>query len=166
MPSHDDRHLFGMLVLEGAQAGLSWITILRKREGYRRALAGFDPERVARLSDTQIEACLADRAIVRNRRKLEAARRNARGVLALRDAGIRFGDYLWAFVDGRPIINHWQSAEQVPSSTALSRRMAKDLRQRGFRFVGPVICYAFMQATGLVMDHTTDCFRHRQLAGP
>ena len=164
VPSRDDGHLFEMLLLEGAQAGLSWLTILRKREGFRRALAGFDPERLARFDEGDLAACLADPAIVRNRLKLESARDNARAYLALVESTGSFGDYLWAFVDGRPIINAWESLEQVPAQTELSRRLSRDLKQRGFRFVGPTICYAFMQAVGLVMDHTTDCFRHPALA--
>ena len=165
MPSRDDAHLFEMLLLEGAQAGLSWLTILRKREGFRRALAGFDPQRLARFGEADLAACLADPGIVRNRLKLEAARDNARAYLELVDAGASLTDYLWDFVDGQPIVNAWESLEQVPVETGLSRELSRDLKRRGFRFVGPTICYAFMQAVGLVMDHTTDCFRHRELAG-
>jgi DNA-3-methyladenine glycosylase I len=156
VPSHDKRHLFELLVLEGAQAGLSWSTILRKREGYRRAFAGFDPERVARLDS---ESLLRDPAIVRNRLKVESAIANARAWLEQDDpVGL-----LWSFVGGGPIVNRWRTLAEIPTETEESRAMSKELKRRGFRFVGPTICYAFMQACGLVNDHTTDCFRHDQV---
>jgi DNA-3-methyladenine glycosylase I len=158
-PSRDDRHLFELLVLEGAQAGLSWSTILRKREGYRQAFAGFDPEAVARFGDRDVERLLADSSIVRNRAKIESAIGNARCVLEL--GGL--ADYLWGFVGGEPIVGRWRSVGEIPAETDESKAMSKDLKRRGFRFVGPTICYAFMQAAGLVNDHTVDCFRYREL---
>jgi DNA-3-methyladenine glycosylase I len=159
VPSHDERHLFELLVLEGAQAGLSWSTILRKREGYRRAFAGFDVEQVARFCPRDVDGLLGDAGIVRNRPKIEAAIANARATI---EAG-GLDDLLWSFVDGRPLVNRWRTLAEVPAETAESRAMSKELRRRGFRFVGPTICYALMQAGGLVNDHTTDCFRYRQL---
>ena len=159
VPSHDDRHLFEMLVLEGAQAGLSWSTILRKREGYRRAFAGFDAATVARFSDAEVDRLLREPSIVRNRRKVESAVENARAVLDVgRDEG-SLDTYLWSFVGGAPIVGRWETSAQVPSETDESRAMAKDLKRRGFRFVGPTVCYAFMQATGMVNDHLSSCFR-------
>jgi DNA-3-methyladenine glycosylase I len=158
----DDRKLFEMLVLEGAQAGLSWMTILRRREGYRRAFAAFDPARVARWGPAQIERRLADPGIVRNRRKVEAAVANARAFLAVaRDHG-SFAAYLWPFVGGKPLRNRPASLAEIPAETAESRALSRDLRQRGFTFVGPTICYAFMQAVGLVDDHEARCFRARK----
>ena len=151
VPSRDPRHLFELLILEGAQAGLSWSTILRKREGYRRAFAGFDPNRVARLDPEQL---LRDPGVVRNRLKVEAAITNARAWLEL-DEPV---ELLWSFVGGAPILNSWRTLSQVPAETEVSQTMSKELKRRGFRFVGPTICYAFMQACGLVNDHTTDCF--------
>ncbi|HEX6330149.1 MAG TPA: DNA-3-methyladenine glycosylase I [Actinomycetota bacterium] len=162
-PSHDDRHLFEMLVLEGAQAGLSWSTILNKREGYRKAFAAFDAEKVARFRPARIERLLADPGIVRNRLKVESAVANARAVLAVREEVGSLDDYLWSFVDGRPIVGKWRSVAEIPAETAESRAMSKDLKRRGFRFVGPTVCYAFMQACGLVNDHTMRCFRSREL---
>lgn len=161
IPSRDDRHLFEMLILEGAQAGLSWSTILRKREGYRRALDGFDPEKIARYGTRKVAQLLADPGIVRNRLKIAATVDNARATLALREADILLSDFLWQFVDGKPIRNAWKNASQVPAHTAKSDAMSKALKQRGFRFVGTTICYAFMQAVGMVNDHTIDCFRYR-----
>jgi DNA-3-methyladenine glycosylase I len=152
VPSRDPRHLFEMLVLEGAQAGLSWSTILHKREGYRRAFAGFDPGRVARLEP---EPLLADAGIVRNRLKVESAIANARAWLDQDDPV----ELLWSFVGGEPKVNAWRTLTEVPAETEESKAMSKELKRRGFRFVGPTICYAFMQACGLVNDHTTDCFR-------
>jgi DNA-3-methyladenine glycosylase I len=160
VPSHDERHLFEMLVLEGAQAGLSWSTILRKREGYRAAFAGFDPERVARFRSRDVERLLKDPGIVRNRAKVEAAVTNAKATLAL--GGL--DAHLWAFVDGRPVRNRWKTLAELPAETPVSTAMSKDLKKRGFRFVGPTICYAFMQAVGMVNDHVTTCFRYRQVA--
>lgn len=160
VPSRDDRHLFEMLVLEGAQAGLSWSTILRKRENYRKAFAGFDPAKVARFDARRRAALMRDAGIVRNRQKIEATVGNARRVLAVREEFDSLAEYLWQFVDGRPIQNAWAAGARVPAETAESRAMSKALVQRGFRFVGPTICYAFMQATGMVNDHITTCFRY------
>jgi DNA-3-methyladenine glycosylase I len=160
VPSRDDRHLFEMLILEGAQAGLSWSTILRKRENYRKAFAGFDPIKVARFDARKRAALMRDPGIVRNRLKIEATVANARQVLAVRKEHGSLAAYLWQFVDGRPIVNRWTTRDRVPAETAESRAMSKALLQRGFRFVGPTICYAFMQATGMVNDHVTTCFRY------
>jgi DNA-3-methyladenine glycosylase I len=163
LPSHDDRHLFELLVLEGAQAGLSWRTILQKRDGYRRAFAGFDPERVARFDRRRVERLLRDPAIVRNRAKVESAVSNARAALAVRQEAGTLDAYVWSFVDGRPVRNRWRSLEQIPAETEVARVMSKELKRRGFRFVGPTICYAFMQAAGLVNDHVVGCFRWREV---
>jgi DNA-3-methyladenine glycosylase I len=160
VPSRDDRHLFEMLVLEGAQAGLSWSTILRKRENYRNAFAGFDPARVARFDGRRRAALMRDPGIVRNRQKIEATVGNARQVLAVQEEFGSLADYLWQFVDGKPIRNAWKAGGQVPAETAESLAMSRALVKRGFRFVGPTICYAFMQATGMVNDHITTCFRY------
>lgn len=165
VPLRDDRKLFEMLVLEGAQAGLSWLTILRKREAYRRAFAGFDPERVARFGPRDLERLLGDPGIVRNRAKLSAAIGNARAFLELKERTGSFSDYQWGFVDGAPIVNHWRSLKEVPAETPLSQALSKDLRQRGFRFVGPTIVYAHTQAVGMVNDHLIDCFRYSALSG-
>ena len=157
--SHDDRHLFEMLVLEGAQAGLSWETILRKREGYRRRYKNFEPEIVARFGARQIEAMMADDGLIRNRRKIESSIENARAFLEIaRECG-SFSQWLWAYVDGRPIVTHRPPGEALPASTALSARIGKDLYARGFRFVGPTIIYSYLQAVGIVDDHSADCFR-------
>jgi DNA-3-methyladenine glycosylase I len=160
VPSRDDRHLFEMLTLEGAQAGLSWSTILRKREGYRKAFAGFDAEQVARFNKRDVERLLADPGIVRNRLKVESTVNNAKRVLELDS----LSEYLWSFVDGAPLVARWRSLGELPAETAESRAMSKDLKGRGFRFVGPTVCYAFMQACGLVNDHVVGCFRFRELA--
>jgi DNA-3-methyladenine glycosylase I len=160
VPSRDDRHLFEMLVLEGAQAGLSWSTILRKRENYRKAFAGFDPVRVARFDARRRAALMRDAGIVRNRQKIESTVVNARQVLAVQEEFGSLNEYLWQFVGGRPIQNAWTAGARVPAETAESRAMSKALVRRGFRFVGPTICYAFMQATGMVNDHITTCFRY------
>ena len=160
VPISDERELFEMLVLEGAQAGLSWLTILRKREGYRRAFDGFDPELVARYDARRLERLLADPRIVRNRLKVAAAVRNAGGVLALRETHGGLAAFLWGFAGGRPRQNRWNSLAEIPAHTAESDAMSKALRALGFGFVGPTVCYAFMQAVGMVNDHTTDCFRH------
>jgi DNA-3-methyladenine glycosylase I len=160
VPSHDDRHLFEMLVLEGAQAGLSWSTILHKREGYRTAFANFVPEKVARFEQGEIDWLMVDSEIVRNRAKIASAIDNARAVLELDS----FDDLLWSFVGGKPLQNAWQSTADVPAETAESNAMSEELKRLGFRFVGPTICYAFMQACGLVNDHTVDCFRYREVA--
>lgn len=161
VPCHDDRRLFEFLILEGAQAGLAWITILRKRENYRRAFAGFDPTVVARWNETDVERLLGDASIVRNRRKIESALLNARAFLTVQERFASFDSYLWRFVDGRPRLNAWRRMEDVPAETAESRSLSKDLLARGFKFVGPTICYALMQSVGLVNDHLTNCFRHR-----
>jgi DNA-3-methyladenine glycosylase I len=161
VPLHDDRRLFEMLVLEGAQAGLSWLTVLRKREGYRKAFGAFDPARVARFSQARVERLLRDPGIIRNRQKVESAVNNARRVLEVVEAFGSFDAYIWRFVDGRPIVNAWHSLAQVPPRTAHADAMCRDLRARGFSFVGPTICYAHMQATGMVNDHLVSCFRHR-----
>jgi DNA-3-methyladenine glycosylase I len=163
VPSRDERHLFELLVLEGAQAGLSWATILRKREGYRRAFAGFDAEAVARFGERDVERLLADPGIVRNRLKIESAIANARAGLAVRDEHGTLADYLWSFVGGEPKRNAWRTLSEIPAETDESRAMSKDLKRRGFRFVGPTVCYAFMQAAGLVNDHVVDCFRYSEL---
>ena len=160
VPSRDDRHLFEMLILEGAQAGLSWSTILRKRENYRKAFAGFDPVKVARFDGRRRATLMRDPGIVRNRLKIEATVANARQVLAVQDEHGSLAAYLWQFVDGRPVVNAWTAMGQVPAETAASRAMSKALIKRGFRFVGPTICYSFMQATGMVNDHITTCFRY------
>jgi DNA-3-methyladenine glycosylase I len=159
VPSHDDRHLFELLTLEGAQAGLSWSTILRKREGYRRAFADFDPQVVAGFTSKDVERLLADPGIVRNRLKVESTIANAQCVLDVQGTHGSFDAYLWSFVDGEPIVGRWRKLSELPAETDLSRALSKDLKRRGFRFVGPTICYAFMQSVGMVDDHTVDCFR-------
>lgn len=159
VPLHDDRRLFEMLVLEGAQAGLSWYTILRKREGYRRAFDEFDPERVARYDEKKVASLLQDPGIVRNRLKVNAAISNARAWLDLSESGVQFSDFLWDFTGGKPVVNAWRRLEDVPASTPASEAMSRALKKLGFRFVGPTICYAFMQAVGMVNDHVTSCFR-------
>ncbi|MEJ2690014.1 MAG: DNA-3-methyladenine glycosylase I [Deltaproteobacteria bacterium] len=163
VPVHDDRRLFEFLILEGAQAGLSWLTILRKRENYRTAFAGFDPERVARFGEAEVVALLANPGIVRNRLKVAAAIANARAFLAVREKFGSFADYMWRFVDGRPIRNAWRSGAEIPATTPVSDAMSRDLKKRGFRFVGSTICYAHMQAVGMVNDHTVNCFRWQEL---
>jgi DNA-3-methyladenine glycosylase I len=160
VPSHDERHLFELLVLEGAQAGLSWSTILRKREGYRRAFADFDVERVAAFGPTDVERLLADASIVRNRSKIESAIGNARAVVET--GGL--DELLWSFVGGAPRVNRFRSLSELPAETEESRAMSRELKRRGLRFVGPTICYALMQSAGLVNDHTVDCFRYAELA--
>jgi DNA-3-methyladenine glycosylase I len=160
---HDDRRLFEFLVLEGAQAGLSWLTILKKREGYRKAFDAFDFERVAGYGRQDIARLLKDASIVRNHLKIEAAIKNAQRVLAIRQEYGSLDAFLWRYVDGIPIQNAWKSLSEVPASTKESDRMSKDLRKRGFSFVGSTICYAFMQAVGMVNDHTTDCFRYQEI---
>ncbi len=160
VPLEDDRRLFEMLILEGFQAGLSWLTILRKRENFRRAFEGFDPEAIARWDERRVEALLADPGIVRNRAKIAAAIAAARAYLALAGEPGGFSGFLWGFVGGRPIVNRRRSMAEVPAETAEARALSKELKQRGFRFCGPTIAYAFMQATGMVDDHLVDCFRH------
>lgn len=164
VPSLDDRHLFEMLILEGAQAGLSWSTILKKREGYRRAFDGFDPHKMARYTAARKARLLEDSGIVRNRLKISAAVTNAQAYLDLLAAGTTLNAFLWDFVDGSPIQNCWKTPERVPVTTTQSDNMSRALKRRGFKFVGSTICYAFMQAVGMVNDHTTDCFRHAELA--
>jgi DNA-3-methyladenine glycosylase I len=163
VPSHDDRHLFEMLVLEGAQAGLSWKTILDKREGYRRAFAGFDPEKVARFDARKVERLLQDPGIVRNRLKVGSAVANAKAVRSIRREGGSFEGYLWSFVGGVPQEHAFRRLADLPAETIEFRAMSKDLKRRGFAFVGPTVCYALMQATGMVNDHLTGCFRYRQV---
>ena len=164
VPLHDDRRLFEFLVLESAQAGLSWITILRKRENYRQAFDGFDPQRVAAYDAARIEQLLGNPNIVRNRRKIEAAVRNARVFLEIQDEFGSFDAYLWRFVSGRPRINRWKTIRAVPAETPESQALSKDLIRRGCTFVGPTIGYAFMQAVGMVNDHTVDCFRYAEIS--
>ena len=163
-PSRDRTHLFEMLVLEGAQAGLSWTTILRKREGYRDAFEGFEPERVAALGPDDVDRLLLDPRIVRNRAKIESAIDNARALLTLEQAGTPFVEHLWSFVGGRPKQSGFQETGELPAATEASAALSKDLKRRGFRFVGPTTMYAFMQAVGMVNDHTTSCFRHDEVA--
>jgi DNA-3-methyladenine glycosylase I len=160
VPAREERRLFEFIILEGAQAGLSWSTILRKREGYARCFAGFDPAAVAAFDDDEVARCLADPGIVRNRAKVTAAVDNARAWLELDDPA----GFLWAFVDDAPIQNHWTQLDELPATTAASDAMSKALRKRGFRFVGPTICYALMQSCGFVNDHLTSCFRHSECA--
>jgi len=164
VPSHTDRHLFEMLILEGAQAGLSWATILKKRQAYRKAYDDFDAAKIARYSLHKVTALLADEGIVRNRLKIAASIGNARAFLAVQDEFGSFDTYVWTFVGGKPRQNSWTSLAQVPTRTPESDAMSRDLQKRGFRFVGSTICYAFMQAVGMVNDHTTDCYRHRDVA--
>lgn len=164
-PVHDDRTLFEFLVLEGAQAGLSWSTILKKRDRYRQVFDGFDPAVVAAYDDAKVAALLADPGIVRNRLKINAAIQNARAFLAVQAEFASFDAYIWQFVGGQPRRNAWRTPAEVPAQTTESRAMSKDLQRRGFAFVGPTICYAFMQAVGMVNDHLVDCFRYAQLSG-
>jgi DNA-3-methyladenine glycosylase I len=163
VPVRDDRLLFEFLVLEGAQAGLSWLTILRKREGYRSAFAGFDVAEVARFGQADVERLLSDPGIVRNRLKVESAITNAREFLRVQQEFGSFADYVWRFVDGETIHNEWRTMAEIPAKTAEAETLSRDLKKRGFRFVGPTICYAHMQATGMVNDHTVDCFRWAEL---
>jgi DNA-3-methyladenine glycosylase I len=163
VPVHDDRLLFEMLILEGAQAGLSWLTILKKRENYRRAFHDFDPVQIAAFSQDEIQGLLQDAGIVRNRLKIEAAVKNARGAVAIIEEYGSLAAFLWRYVDNSPRQNAWQSLSELPARTAESDLMSRDLKKRGFNFVGPTICYAFMQAVGMVNDHTVDCFRHAEI---
>lgn len=164
VPVHADRTLFEFLILEGAQAGLSWLTVLRKRPHYRRLFADFDAEQVARFDAARVEALLQDPGIVRNRLKVQAAVSNAQAFLAVQEAFGSFDRYIWDFVDGRPIVNHFERLDQVPAVTPLAETLSRDLKRRGFRFVGPTIVYAHMQATGMVNDHLVDCPRHAACA--
>ena len=163
VPAHDDRLLFEFLILEGAQAGLSWSTILNKRDGYRLAFDNFDAETVADYDDKKIDALLANPGIVRNKLKINAAIVNARAFLKVQQDFGSFNQYIWLFVDGRPLNNAWKNAADIPASTPTSELMSKDLKKRGFKFVGGTICYAYMQATGMVNDHTIDCYRHAEI---
>ena len=165
VPQHDRIRLFEKLSLEGAQAGLSWKTILDKRDGYRACFAGFDPAKVARFTPARVEKLLGDPRIVRNRAKVTSVVDNAQALLRLERELGDFGEYLWSFVDGRPVVNHWKRVDQLPATSELSVALSKDLKKRGFRFVGPTTMYALMQAMGMVNDHTVDCFRHAELAG-
>ena len=164
VPVRDDQTLFEFLILEGAQAGLSWITILRKREGYRQLFDNFDAQKVSRYSDKKLEKLLLDPRIIRNRLKVYGARKNAQAFLKVQQESGSFSEYIWSFVDNKPIQNHWKSLREVPATSAVSDRLSKDMKKRGFTFVGSTIMYAHMQATGMVNDHTVDCFRHKTCA--
>ncbi len=163
VPVHDDHLLFEFLILEGMQAGLSWAIILKKRDNFRRAFDGFDPQRVAQYGDEKVAALLADPGIVRNRLKISAAIRNARSFLEIKSENGSFDAYIWQFVGGKPKVNAWRNLTEIPASTPESDAMSKDLARRGFKFVGSTICYAFMQAVGLVNDHTVDCYRYNEI---
>lgn len=165
VPVHDDVVHFEFLVLEGAQAGLSWSTILKRRAGYRKAFAGFDAAKVARFTAAKVDKLLTDTGIIRNRAKVEATVRNARGFLAVQEEFGSFDDYIWGFVGGRPIVNTWRRLAQLPATSAESEALSKDLKRRGFGFVGPTVCYAHLQASGLVNDHIVGCFRYGELTG-
>ncbi|MGB1141905.1 MAG: DNA-3-methyladenine glycosylase I [Halioglobus sp.] len=164
VPVHDDATLFEFLILEGAQAGLAWITILRKREGYRKLFDGFNAEKIARYTDKKLDRILTDPAIIRNKLKVYGARKNARAFLEVQAEFGTFSDYIWDFVDGRPIQNRWRSLSNVPATTPISDKLSKDMKKRGFTFVGSTIMYAHMQATGMVNDHLVSCFRHEECA--
>ncbi|HEY3874929.1 MAG TPA: DNA-3-methyladenine glycosylase I [Candidatus Kapabacteria bacterium] len=164
VPEHDDAKLLAKLILDGAQAGLSWVTILRKREGYLKAFRNFDPEKVARFGAKDIERLMQDESIIRNRQKIESAIGNAKAFLKMQDADESFSEFLWQFTNGRTIQNKFKSSKEIPAKTKESEAMSKALKDRGFSFVGPTIVYAFMQAVGMVNDHTTDCFRHAMCA--
>ena len=161
-PKHDDRIQFEFLVLESAQAGLSWFTILKRREGYRRLYAGFDAEQVARFDETRIQVMLQDIGIIRNRKKIESSINNAQRFLEIQEQYGSFSDYLWGFIDGKQVVNHFARLTEIPANTPLSDTISKDLKQRGFRFLGSTIVYAHLQSTGLVNDHLVDCFRHKE----
>ena len=161
VPEHDDQKLFEMLILEGAQAGLSWITVLRKRENYQQLFDQFDPEKIIHYDEKKIASLLENPGIIRNKLKVNSVVINAKLMIEIQQGGQSFSDYLWQFVDGKPIINKWKTFDQVPVSTPESDAMSKDLKKRGFKFIGTTICYAFMQATGMVNDHTTDCFCYK-----
>jgi len=165
VPLHDDRAFFELLVLEGAQAGLSWLTILKRRDGYREAYEGFSPERVAAFDADKLAALTADARIIRNRRKIAASVANARTFLDIVAAFGSFDAYVWRFVDGEPIVGSWEDIRQIPAQTPVAERLSRDLKTRGMRFVGPTICYAFLQSAGLVNDHLRGCFRFRELTG-
>ncbi len=163
VPLHNDRLLFEFLILEGAQAGLSWLTILKKRNHYRTAFHGFDCTRIVNYTETDVTRLLADSGIVRNRLKIESVIKNARGVLRIKEEFGSLDTYFWQFVDGIPLQNSWPSSAELPTKTTVSDTMSKDLKKRGLTFVGSTICYAFMQAVGMVNDHTTDCYRHKEI---
>jgi len=163
VPVHNDRKHFEVLVLSGAQAGLNWSLVLKKREGYRRAFDEFDPAKVARYSERRIQSLISDPEIIRNRMKIQAAVRNARALLTIREEFGDFDSYTWRFVGGQPKLNHWKTTRQVPATTPESEAFSKDLKHRGFSFVGPTVIYAYMQAVGMVNDHLVDCFRYREL---
>lgn len=163
VPVHEEHRHFEFIILEGAQAGLSWITILKRRDGYRRAFADFDPEKVARFGEGEIGRLKGDTGIIRNERKISSAVKNARAFLSIQEEFGSFDSYIWGFVDGQPLINEFREMAEVPAETELSQKISKDLKRRGFSFVGPTIIYAHMQATGLVNDHLTSCFRHQEL---
>jgi DNA-3-methyladenine glycosylase I len=163
VPQRDSGRLFEALVLDGAQAGLSWITILKRREGYRAAFDGFDPEKIVRYGERDIVRLMGDSRIIRNRRKIESAVKNAQGVLDMRDEGLTLADFFWNYVGGAPVVNHFKALSEIPASTPLSAQISRELKRRGFSFVGPTIIYAMMQACGLVNDHLTGCFRHKAL---
>ncbi len=162
VPLHDDRGLFEFITLEGAQAGLSWLTVLKKRDNYRKLFDDFDVNKIARYNKRKVESLLKNPGIIRNRLKVEATISNARAFLEIQDKFDSFDNYIWQFTNGKPVVNHWKKAQDVPASTGLSDIISKELKKRGFRFAGTTICYAFMQATGMVNDHTVDCFRHHQ----
>ena len=162
VPSHDDRHLFEMLILEGAQAGLSWETVLTKREHYREALEHFDPAKIARYTQSDVEKLMTNPGLIRNRLKLQSTIQNAKAFLAIQEAFGSFDAYLWQFTKG-PVVNHWKTMDQVPAKNLLSDTLSKDLKRRGFNFVGSTICYSYLQAVGVVNDHLVSCFRHREL---
>ncbi|MGA2654746.1 MAG: DNA-3-methyladenine glycosylase I [Gammaproteobacteria bacterium] len=164
VPIYDDHLLFEFLILEGAQAGLNWLTVLKKRDNYREAFDHFDPEKIAKYNDKKIAGLLNNPGVIRNRLKINAAVTNAKAYLQVKQEWGRFSDYIWHFVDGKPIKNHWKSIKQVPATSLISDAMSKDLKKRGFKFVGSTICYAFMQAVGMVNDHTMDCFCYSQIA--
>ena len=164
VPVTDDLKLFEFLILEGAQAGLSWSTVLQKRENYRQAFAGFDPQQVAQFEEKKQQELLQNPGIIRNKRKIASAITNAQLFLLIQAKHGSFADYIWQFVEGKPIQNHWSTMEQVPATSPQSDAMSKELKKRGFKFVGSTICYAFMQATGMVNDHTTDCFRYETIS--
>ncbi|ACL04785.1 DNA-3-methyladenine glycosylase I [Desulfatibacillum aliphaticivorans] len=163
LPCHDDRRLFEFLILEGAQAGLAWITILRKRANYNKAFDAFDPEKIARYDERKMEALAQDAGIIRNRLKIKSAVQNARAFLKVQEEFGSFDSYIWNFVDGRPIKNAWKTMDEVPAQTPLAQTLSKDLKKRGFNFVGPTICYAYMQSMGMVNDHLVDCFRYSEV---
>jgi DNA-3-methyladenine glycosylase I len=166
VPLHDDRRLFEFVTLEGAQAGLSWVTILKKRENYRKLFSNFDVEKIARYDKRKLDALMNNPGIIRNRLKIESTVTNARAFMEIQQEFGSFDAYIWRFTDGKPVVNRWRSYEQVPARSEISDSMSRDLKKRGFKFAGSTICYAFMQATGMVNDHTTDCFRHRECLSP